>query len=138
MAELPSYIELDTLRIFQEAEQYVAVDLTGDGVEEIIATYPAGLFRVWKRELKGGPRFVGLWPGTGRAVTTAIGAQLTITGDGFSRRHLVTDPNPVVFYFPRRVWWVDIVVKWPDGLENHYRTTLVNRTYTLTRIEMEP
>ena len=137
-AELPSYIELDTLRIFQEAERYVAVDLTGDGVEEIIATYPAGLFRVWKRELRGRPRFVGLWPGTGRAGTTAIGAGLTITGDGFSRRHLVTDPNPVVFYLPRRVWWVDIVVKWPDGLKNHYRTTLVNRTYTLTRIEMEP
>ena len=137
-ADLPGYIELDTLRILQEAERFVPVDLTGDGIEEIIATYPVGLFRIWKRVLEKRPWFIGVWLKTDQVGATPIGAEITITSDDVSRRYLVIDPNPVSFYFPRRVRLVDIVVKWPDGLENHYSNIITNRTHILTRMESEP
>ncbi len=138
MADLPGYIDLDTLRIFQEAERFVSVDLTGDGIEEIIATYPAGLFRIWEQILEKKPRFIGLWPRTAQVGATPIGAEITITIKDVSRRYLVTDPNPVIFYFPRFVWSADVSVRWPDGLESHYPDVTANRTYILTRIELEP
>ena len=137
-ADLPGYIELDTLRILQEAERFVPVDLTGDGIEEIIATYPVGLFRIWKRVLEKKPWFIGLWLKTDQVGATTIGAEITITSDDVSRHYLVIDPNPVIFYFPRQVWLVDILVKWPDGLENHYSNIITNRTHILTRMELEP
>jgi len=137
-ADLPDYIDLDTLRIFQEAERFVPVDLTGDGIEEIIATYPVGLFRIWKRVLEEKPCFIGLWPRTDLVGATPIGAEITITSDDVSRSYLVTDPNPVIFYFPRFMWSADVLVRWPDGLENHYPDVATNRTYILTRMELEP
>ena len=137
-ADLPGYIDLDTLRIFQEAERFVPVDLTGDGIEEIIATYPVGLFRIWKRVLEKKPWFIGLWPRTDQVGATTIGAEITITSDDVSRSYLVTDPNPVIFYFPRFMWSAEVLVRWPDGLENHYPDVTANRTHILTRMELEP
>ena len=139
--ELPGYVELDTLKVRQEALRYVVADLTGDGVAEIIATYPVGLFRIWRRELLREPRYVGLWPQADRPGATAIGTELLVTGNpagGASRRFVVTDPNPVILYFSRRVRSVDVVVKWPGGPESRYRALPLNSTYTLTRMDPEP
>jgi len=129
---------LDTLRIFQEAERFVPVDLTGDGIEEIIATYPVGLFRIWTRVLEEKPCFIGLWLRTDQAGATLIGAEITITSDDISRSYLMVDPNPVIVYFPRLVRSADVLVRWPDGLENHYSDVAANRTHVLTRMELEP
>ncbi|UCD37987.1 MAG: VCBS repeat-containing protein [Fidelibacterota bacterium] len=136
--ELPRSVVLDTIHVRQEAERYIMVDLTGDGVREVIATYSAGLYRVWKRELKRSPRFIGIWPQTERPGTTIIGAELQITMGRILHRIIVTDPNPILLYSPRRLRAVDVMVHWPDGLENHYRTSMLNRVYTLTRVEQEP
>ncbi|MFB0516290.1 MAG: FG-GAP repeat domain-containing protein [Candidatus Neomarinimicrobiota bacterium] len=139
--DLPGYVGLDTLPVLQEAERYLVVDLTGDGVEEVIATYPAGLVRVWKRELDEQPVYVGLWPGADQPGTTAIGAQLLVTSSPagiFTGRYLVTDPRPFSLYLSSKVRAVDVVVKWPDGFESHHHLTPLNRTYPLTRVELEP
>jgi len=134
VTEMPSYIDFDSLVVYQEAERYVMADLTGDGVEEIITIYPARIFSIWQRELNNPPHFIGLWPRSFRTGSTAIGSEITLTGDGFSRRQLLTDNLPVVFYFAQKPQQIEISIKWPDGFEGHYYTTLVNRTYTITRL----
>ena len=92
--EIPGYDDFDTLVVFQEAERYVITDLTGDGIEEIIATYPARLFRIWQRELNSQPYFISLWPRSYRMGSTSIGAEITATGDGISRRQIITNSLP--------------------------------------------
>ncbi|UCH62712.1 MAG: VCBS repeat-containing protein [Fidelibacterota bacterium] len=136
-ADLPDFLELDTLRIFQEAERFVPVDLTGDGIEEMIATYPIGLFRIWKRVLEKKPWFIGLWLRTEQAGVTPVGAKITISSGNISRSYLVTDPNPVSFYFPWSALSADVLVRWPDGHENHYSEITANRTHILTRRALE-
>ncbi len=132
--EIPRYVNFDTLVVYQEAERYVIADLTGDGIEEIIATYSARIFSIWQRELNNPPHFIGLWPRSFRAGNTTIGAEIIVAGDGFSRKQLITDNLPVVFYFAQKPQRIEISVRWPDGFEGHYSTTLVNRTYTITRL----
>ncbi len=130
--------ELDTLKVYEEASGYVVVDLTGDGVQEIIATYPVGLVRVWKRELKRSPRFLGLQLRTVQPGTNTVGTQLTVSAGEMSRRYILADHNPVLLYMPERIRAVSVEIRWPDGLVNRYRTTSLNRYYTLTRQETGP
>lgn len=137
-AEGKEYIEMDTLRVRQEAQSLFAVDLDQDGIEEIIAGYSVGLFRVWKRKLARLPRFIGLWPQTRDPGIPVIGTEIKITADRYDRHILITDPNPLLLYLPRRMRSVEVLVKWPDGHENRYRTPITNRIYTLTRMVQEP
>ena len=127
---------LDTLQVYEVPDGYVIADLTGDGVQEIIATYPVGLVRVWRQQLRRPPQFLGLWLRTDRPGMSVIGAQLTVSVGEISRRYILTDHNPVLHYFPERVRAVGVEVRWPDGLVNHYRATSLNRYYTLTRQEV--
>ena len=126
---------LDTLEIRQEADRYVVADLTGDGVQEIVAVYPVGHFRVWQRILERRPRFLGLWPTAGGPGKVIVGAELEVTGIGMTRRMLLTDTNPRVIYLPRRVRRVEVVMRWPEGGENRYRTRQLNRYYRINRKE---
>jgi hypothetical protein len=135
--DLSGYPGMDTLNVYQEAKRYTIVDLTGDGISEVLATYPVGLSKVWKRVVRKTPRFVGLWPRTSRVGTTVVGAEVRVEAGNISRRFIVTNPIPILLYFPRRLRSVEVVVRWPDGLENTFRTSLLNRIYTLTRIEAD-
>lgn len=134
---ISGYAGMDTLKVYQGARKYTIIDLTGDGVGEVLATYPVGLSKIWMREVRKSPRFIGLWPRTVRAGTTVVGAEVRIEADDLIRRFIVTDPNPILLYFPRRLRSVDVMVRWPDGVENTYRTSLLNRIYTLTRTEVD-
>lgn len=138
ISTIPGSGELDTLEVYEEASGYVVMDLTGDGVQEIIATYPVGLVRVWKRELQRSPQFLGLQLRTVQSGTNTIGAQLTVSAGEISRRYIFADHNPVLLYIPERVRAVSVEVRWPDGLVNRYRATTLNRYYTLTRQETGP
>ena len=130
-------IEMDTLRLRQGPKSLVSIDIDHDGVEEIIAGYTVGLFRIWKRKLARTPRFVGLWPQTRDPSIPVIGAEMQVVADRYFRRYMVTDHNPILLYLPRRVRSVEVLVRWPDGNENHYRTPVTNRIYTLTRMIQE-
>lgn len=130
--------ELDTLKVYEEASGYVVVDLNGDGVQEIIATYPVGLVRVWERELDRTPQFLGFQLRTGQPGTNSIGAQLTVSTGEISRRYLLADHYPVLVYLPERVQSLSVEVRWPDGLVNRYQATALNRYYTLARQETRP
>lgn len=125
--------KVDRLRITEEADGYIAADLDRDGVAELLTTYPSGLVRIWRQE-HGRPRqFIGLQlraPGRG---ATVMGAVIRVTADGESWRRLVKGPTPQVVYFPQRVGAVDVEVTWPDGVINTYRTSQLNRYYTLTK-----
>ncbi|MFC1620597.1 hypothetical protein ACFL45_11725, partial [Candidatus Neomarinimicrobiota bacterium] len=136
--EREEYIEMDTLRVRQGPKSMVAVDLDQDGIEEIIAGYSAGLFRIWKRKLVRAPRFIGLWPQTRDPSVPVIGTEIRIMADRYNRQLLISDPNPVLLYLPRKVRSVEVLVTWPDGNENRYRTPITNRIYTLTRMVQEP
>jgi hypothetical protein len=136
--EREEYIEMDTLRVRQGPKSLLAVDLDQDGIEEIVAGYSVGLFRIWKRKLARMPRFIGLWPQTRDPNVPVIGTEIQIMSDRYIRQFLVTDSNPVLLYLPRKVRSVEVLVKWPDGYENRYRTPITNRIYTLTRMVQEP
>ena len=132
-ADIVGYEELDTLIVRQEAAHYVVADLTGNGIQEIIAVYPVGLFRVWGRILERGPRYLGIWlvaEGPGKVV---VGTQLQVTSHGLSRHILVTDANPRVIYLPRRARRVAVALRWPDGHVSRYQTRQLNRYYRLGR-----
>jgi hypothetical protein len=136
--EREEYIEMDTLRVRQGPKSLLAVDLDQDGIEEIIAGYSVGLFRIWKRKLARMPRFIGLWPQTRDPSVPVIGTEIQIMSDRYIRQFLITNSNPVLLYLPRKVRSVEVLVKWPDGYENRYRTPITNRIYTLTRMVQEP
>ena len=138
IATIHDFGHMDTLRIYEEASGYVVVDLTGDGVQEIIATYPVGLVRMWKREVPRSPQFLGLRLRTVQPGTNTIGAQLTVSAGEISRRYILADHNPLLFYLPDRVLAVSVAVRWPDGLVNRYEVTALNRYYTLTRQASQP
>ncbi len=126
-------IELDTLAVRQEASHYVVADLTGDGLQEIIAIYRAGLFRVWQRVVPRPPRFLGLRPRPGAGQRTVVGARLTVSGVGYERQMLLTHANPQIFYLPRRVRRVEVALQWPDGHQDRYRIRQLNRYYDVVR-----
>ncbi|MEE9162199.1 MAG: hypothetical protein V3U35_04420 [Candidatus Neomarinimicrobiota bacterium] len=132
-ADYGGYVELDTLVVGQEAAHYVVADLTGNGIQEIIAVYPVGLFRVWGRILERSPRYLGIWPVAEDSGRVIVGAQLQVTGQGLSRHILVTDANPRVIYLPRRARRVDVALRWPDGHVSRYSTRQLNRYYRLGR-----
>ena len=130
--------KMDTLTVVEEASGYVVVDLTGDGVQEIIATYPVGLVRVWQRELEHPPPFIGLHLRADQAGMNTIGARVTVSAGEMSRRYIQTDHRPVLVYLPEEVRDLSIEVRWPDGRVNHYEPTTLNRYYTLARQDTIP
>ncbi len=123
----------DTITVHQEPGDFVVADLTGDGIPEIVASYPVGLMRVWRLVPDEFPTYLGLFPRSDQPGATVVGAQITVTFGGRLMRRPVVDHNPLLFYFPAGTGNVNVEVRWPDGLVNHYAAARLNGYFTLDR-----
>ncbi len=127
----------DTITVHQEPDKFVIADLTGDGIPEIVASYPVGLIRVWRLVPDEFPTYLGLFPRSDQPGATVVGAQITVTFGGRLMRRPVVDHNPLLFYFPAGTRNVNVAVRWPDGLVNHYAAARLNGYFTLDRQDPE-
>ena len=123
----------DTITVHQEPDDFVITDLTGDGIPEIVASYPVGLIRVWRLVPDELPTYLGLFPRADQPGATMVGAQVTVTFGDRRMRRPVVDHNPLLFYFPAGTGNVNVEVLWPDGLVNHYAAARLNGYFTLDR-----
>lgn len=131
-------VVLDTLRIRENPVDFTVADMDRDGIQEVLASYPSGMVRIWKPIDDLSIKFIGLQLQVADSVSTMIGSRVKITTSAGSYHYLETDNIPNVIYVPEKVRDVLVDVTWPDGQANSYRTRTLNRHYTLTKPEAIP
>ncbi len=130
--ELADHWDLwDTLRVVEVPAQLVAADFDLDGVEEIVATYPSGVLKVWGQLVPRRLAFLGLLPRTQAPGETHVGARIRVTVKNSSWQGQVAGSEPMVVYLPPRTRQVAVQVIWPGGQVSSYDISEINRYYTL-------